>query len=153
LERYRQGPSLLEAKIAGMSREILDYRPDRPDAWAIREHVIHFVDSDVNAFVRLKSIIAQPWTECYVMDEELWTRNLRRKREDPGKYLRLLRALREIMLEFLESEPEENWDRDYFVWNYGGVRTETTIAGFLERYIAHLDFHLKAIDELAGEQR
>ncbi|MDX2445556.1 MAG: hypothetical protein QNK30_17305, partial [Bacteroidales bacterium] len=61
------------------------------DEQGINYPYIVFVDSDINNFLRLKSAIAQSFSEVYVIDEETWTTNIRKKNENVGAYLRLCR--------------------------------------------------------------
>lgn len=145
LKTFCEGADKLYSKLNDVPDELLVYRPPRPDAWTIKEHVIHLVDSEMNGFIRLKSIIAQPGSDCYVMDEERWTRNIRRKNEDIKKYLAMYGLVKEMVYDFLADEPEENWNDQYFTRTYNGVTDRVTIAKCLKFYIDHLEFHLRYI--------
>jgi hypothetical protein len=151
LEDYISGVSILKSIISGISENDLNYRPDRPDAWTIKEHIIHLADSEVNGFIRCKSIIAQPNSECYVMDEELWTKNIFRKNEDVKKYLQLFELVRNIVFDFLKDEPEENWNKNYFLRKYKGEAKEITLEKCIELYRNHLLFHQGYIDNIKKE--
>jgi hypothetical protein len=153
LDKYESGAAGLDERLRDVSEEEFTYRPKRPDAWTIKEHVIHLVDSETNGFIRCKSIIAQPFTECYVMDEELWTKNLMRKNEDVQKYLRLFSLIRSIVSDLVRDEPEENWAKDYFIRTYKGERKKITIEECIGIYCRHLDFHIEYIDALKKELR
>lgn len=146
LKTYCEGADRLYSKMNDVSDELLVYRPQRPDAWTIKEHVIHLVDSEMNGFIRLKSIIAQPDSTCYVMDEERWTRNIRRKNEDIKKYLAMYGLVKEMAYDFLADEPEENWNDHYYLRTYNGTTDRVTIAKCLKVYIDHLEFHLRYIE-------
>lgn len=146
LKKYCRGSELLRAKMAEIDDAMLNYRPDIEDAWTIKEHAIHVVDSEINGFLRLKSIIAQPGTHCYVMDEDTWTKNIRRKNEDVSKYLAVYALIKEMVYDLLVDEDAGNWNRDYFIRDYQGERSEVTIAKCLQIYIDHLRAHLEYID-------
>ena len=146
LKEYCRGSELLRAKMAEIDDAMLNYRPDIEDAWTIKEHVIHVVDSEINGFLRLKSIIAQPGTHCYVMEEETWTKNIRRKNEDVDKYLAVYALIKEMVYDLLVDEDAGNWNRDYFIRDYQGGRSMVTIAKCLQIYIDHLRAHLEYID-------
>jgi hypothetical protein len=148
LEQYLAGVETLNSILTGLSEKDLNYRPDRPDAWTIKEHVIHLVDSELNGFIRCKSIIAQPGTECYVMDEDLWTANLRRKNEDMSKYLRLFGLVRSIAYDLLKDEPAESWTNNYFTRTYQGETKKVTLEQWIELYCNHLRFHFEYIDAI-----
>ncbi len=146
LKAYASGPDRLERSLEGVSPAILVRRPPYDGAWTIKEHVIHLADSEVNNFVRLKSIVAQPRSECYVMQEDDWTRNIARKDEDLGKYLRLFRLVREIAADFAAGEIDSN--QEWFVRTYKGETRRIGMREDLELYARHVDFHLEYIERI-----
>lgn len=150
-DKYISGIALLDSAINIFSANDFDYRPDREDAWTLKEHIIHLVDSEVNGFIRCKSIIAQPNTECYVMNEELWTKNLTRKNEDVQKYIKLFGLIRNIVYELVKDEPEENWSKNYFIRRYKDETNQITLEKGIELYCNHLLFHLEYIDRIKKE--
>ncbi len=151
METYLSGVDLLNSAVEKISETEMDRRPARPDAWTIREHLIHLVDSEVNGFIRIKSIIAQPGSECYVMDEELWTRNLCGKIEDVGRYLQLFALIRSIVYNLLKDEPDGNWTMNYFTRTYGGETKHITLKDGIELYCNHLTMHLDYIAKILSE--
>lgn len=151
LKEYCGGVDILQAKLKGLKDEIITFRPERENAWTIKEHVIHVVDSEMNGFIRLKSIIAQPGSTCYVMDEDTWTKNIRRKNEDMKKYMSVFKLIRDMVFDLLIDEDDGNWNKDYFIRHYNGETVNITIENFLELYIKHLKFHLEHIDPIIRE--
>ena len=146
LDQFTGGADLLFSKVNALTDEMLNFRPEILDAWTIKEHVIHLVDSEINGFIRCKSIIAQPNSACYVMDENNWTKNIRRKNEDIKKYLSVFRLIREMAFDLLIDEEESNWNKDYFIRTYNNETSNVTIEKYLKLYINHLNFHLEYID-------
>jgi hypothetical protein len=151
LETYLSGVYELNGKMSLIPDKDLDVRPARPDAWTIREHVIHLTDCEVNGFIRAKSIIAQPNATMFVMDEERWTKNLERTREDVKKYLLLFGLIRSLVVDLFRDEPEEHWDKDGYVRTYHGETKKITLKGYFEQYSNHLKFHLDYIDRIKME--
>lgn len=150
-ENYKNGSIRLDHLIVGLTSERFDFIPAHDDAWSIKEHIIHIVDSEVNGFVRLKSIIAQPGSHCYVMEEDGWTRNLRRKNENVHAYLDLFKLIRKMALDFILEEPEATWNDQYFIRTYKGQIVQVTIEKWLELYTKHLDFHVEYIMKIVDE--
>jgi len=150
LDLYVQGPSVLEARVVGLPANVLEFRPHYPDAWTIREHVIHLADSETNNFIRLKSIIAQPGSVGFVIDEKTWTSNIVHKREDVWKYLRLFRLVREIVGELVSDEIGAN--QSFFLRTYMGETCQITMREGLEVYARHVGFHLEYIDRILREK-
>jgi hypothetical protein len=153
LAEYRDGPEALKKRLAAFSQGELDYQPSWPGAWTVREHVIHLVDSDVNGFVRIKSILAQPGSVCFVMDEDAWTQNLKGKREDLDAYLRLFSLLRGLIHDLVKDEPEAAWNGNYYTRTYLGKTENITLSKAIDAYCAHLSFHLEYLDRIEAELR
>ncbi|HEX9934819.1 MAG TPA: DinB family protein [bacterium] len=151
LDKYLQGVDALNAAIKGLSDHAMNFRPKREEAWTIQEHIIHLVDSEVNGFIRCKSIIAQPNSKCYVMDEDSWTANIRRKNEDVNKYVQLFALIRSIVYDLLIDEPDGNWNRDYFIRDYKGNGELVTLEKCVQLYINHLEFHLEHIGKIRND--
>jgi hypothetical protein len=153
LERFSSGSGRIGELMSHVPEELLDWRPRRADAWTIREHLIHLVDTEANSFVRIKSIIAQPGSECYVMEEDAWTRNLAGRKEDVRKYLELFALVRSIIHDLVKDEPVDRWNSGYFVRTYKGKRAELTLEKALELGCYHLDFHIDYIKKILEEAK
>jgi len=151
LETYKNGVSIINNLIAGIDESLLDKMPEHADDWTIKEHVIHLVDSEINAFIRLKSIIAQPGSECYVMNEENWTKNIRRKNEDMNKYLKLFGGIRELAYDFIKEEDERAREENYYIRTINGKPEKVTINKWLQIYNNHLNAHVEYIEKINAE--
>ncbi|MBN2028901.1 DinB family protein [bacterium] len=151
LDEYIAGVDRLNRKVKNLSDAMMNYQPEWKESWTIKEHIIHLVDSETNGFIRCKSIIAQPNSECYVMDEDNWTKNLSRKNEDVNKYIQLFGIIRNIVYDLLIDEPEENWNKNFFIRDYRGERKNITLKKCIELYNDHLDFHIDYIDRIIEE--
>ena len=153
LDEYLAGVDRLNDKLKNVSETMFHFKSKRKDSWTIKEHIIHLVDSETNGFIRCKSIIAQPNSECYVMDEDNWTKNISRKNEDVNKYIQLFGIIRSIVYDLLIDEPEENWNKNYFIRNYKGKREQITIERCVKFYNAHFNFHIDYIDKNIEESK
>jgi hypothetical protein len=150
LNDYLSGIEKIEGKVAMIADGMLDYRPEREDAWTIKEHLIHIVDCEINIFIKMKSIIAQPRSLGFGMESEAWAKNIRRKNEDARKYLALFPLLRRIMFDLLADEEEKGWE-EYAVWPYHGKMINLSLKECVEACARHLDFHLEYIDRIMKE--
>jgi hypothetical protein len=151
LETYLAGVYDLNGVMGLIPEKDLNVRPARENAWTIKEHVIHLVDSEVNGFIRAKSIIAQPNATAFVMEEEGWTKNLARKNEDLKKYLLLFGVVRSLVVDLFQDEPEENWTKDGYLRTYKGETKKVTLEKYFEMYISHVAFHLEYINKVKNE--
>jgi len=151
LEEYKTGNNKLLELLNLLSDKEIEYFPGRQDAWSIKEHIIHLIDSEINGFIRLKSIIAQPSSDCYVMNEEEWTKNLRTKNEDVHKYLSVFKLIRELAYDFIIEEDPLTWNTNYFIRTYKGETINVTIEKWLDFYNYHLKFHIDFINNIYQE--
>jgi hypothetical protein len=149
LAEFRAGPKKLKDRIEGLSEENLRYKPSE-DTWSIQEHVVHIVDSEINNFIRWKSIFAQPRSQIFVIDEENWTRNLENRDVNVKAYLEVFEKLREIAYDYLKDVDEADWNREYFVHKkLGNVHLERCI----QTYTNHVPFHLEYIEKILAERK
>jgi len=151
LEDYKNGVDQLNKLIQGITNDKLLYFPENKDSWSIKEHIIHLIDSEINGFIRLKSIIAQPGSDCYVMNEEEWTKNIRRKNEDINKYLKLFKLIRELSYDFIKEEDDSTWENQFFIRTYKGNTVKITIKDWLNTYVNHLKYHIEYIEKIYEE--
>jgi hypothetical protein len=155
IRTYEDGARRIKELFERIPEAALDYRPRGDDRWTIRQHLIHLVDSDFNHFIRMKSCVAQPRSNIYVIDELEWVRNLGDRKEDAASYIELFCLLRKVMSRFLSSVPEEEFASRYFLREYQGEKRQITLAEAVKMYCGHVDFHVeyiaKIIDEYGAE--
>jgi len=151
IKAYEDGARRIKELFERIPEDALDYRPRGTDRWTIRQHLIHLVDSDVNHFIRIKSCVAQPHSNVYVIDELDWVRNLGDRKEEAASYIELFRLLRKIMSRFLSALPAEDFDSRYFMREYQGERRRVTLAEAVKMYRDHVDFHIEYIAKIMGE--
>jgi hypothetical protein len=119
----------------------LDRRPPEPDGWTPRMVIHHVADSETNAHVRLRRLLAEP-AGCTIQgyDEGEWARVLHYDRPVEGS-LAVFRAVRESSAELLDLIGPDDLDR-------AGVHTESgpyTLADWLRTYVAHARDHAEQI--------
>jgi len=141
LTDFLNGPKELEREVEGIGNDLADFRPFE-GAWTIREHVVHVTDSEINNFIRWKSIFGQPRSNAYVIDEEAWVKNMRYTAASMDKYLKVLRLLREITYDYLIEVDEKEWNDAYFVHTTMGM---VTLEKAITVYTNHIPFHLDHI--------
>ena len=146
LQEYSEGFNLLSKKIEGLPDKLLLFRPPIVDAWSIKEHVIHIVDCEINNFIRWRSILAQPKSTCFVIEENKWTENLNYQKEDISKYLQVFKILRMITNEYLADIDEKLWSKDYFMHEYQGQMKNVTLKECINIYKNHVPWHIEYID-------
>ncbi|MDC7125885.1 MAG: hypothetical protein PQJ46_09965 [Spirochaetales bacterium] len=115
---------------------VLSFRPEIEDAWTAHEHIIHVVDSEINAFIRLKTILGQSGADTFIVNEEQWAKNIDYSKELIDDYLELFQLIRElesnIFLNVINSDQMKNF---VVHENYGKVDIETWLDWYTEKHI------------------
>ena len=142
--RFRQATEDILAFIEETPRDAFQFRPDVAGAWTIQEHIVHMADSEVNAFLRLKTIIGSSGSRTFVVDEEAWTERIDAHREDVNVYIKLLRVVREVEQSFLDHL-DIVAVKDRFVVH--PLEERLNIEVWLEWYTAaHFEFHKEPME-------
>jgi hypothetical protein len=110
IERYRTGTADVEAALTGITDEELDRQPADPDEWTARQVAHHLADSEAQAYVRLRRLIAEDDPLIVGYDEPEWARRLHYDRPIASS-LAVLGAVRAASLELLERLTDEEWAR------------------------------------------
>jgi hypothetical protein len=109
LERFRTGFAALEAVLVGVSEADLD-RAAPDGGWTPRMVVHHLADSESNAYIRLRRLVAEDDPVIIGYDEELWASRLHYDRPIAPS-LAVLAAVRAASLQLMESLGDAEWDR------------------------------------------
>jgi hypothetical protein len=109
LERFRTGYASVEAALEGVSEADLD-RAASDGGWTPRTVVHHLADSESNAYIRLRRLVAEDDPVILGYDEELWASRLHYDRPIAPS-LAVLAAVRGASLQLLESLGDADWAR------------------------------------------
>lgn len=140
--------------ITNLPLECLFHRPDIEDAWLIHEHIIHLVDSEINAFLRLKTIIGQPGSDTFIVDESAWVENIDYEKESIGDYLDIFKLIRKIERDLLLTciKSKKDYSENYTIHaSFGKVTINTWIKWYSENHInEHLDYMKRNLRDWEG---
>jgi hypothetical protein len=131
--------------LPGLDGEIVDYRP-LPDAWSIREQVIHCLDVDVANFHRYRWGITRPGTRVLSFDQT-WTGELHYGASDPDLAVAIIKSVRRFMAGHLRTLLDEDWAGWYYIL---GENTRLNLEEALRSSIDHVHFHRRLIDRNIG---
>ena len=141
IRRYAQGPALLKTALQKVPREALQWRPG-PGKWSAHEVVCHCADSETNAAMRLRYLLAEAEPVIAGYDQAAWAVTLDYHRLPLEPALAAVEAVRANTVPLLESLPEEAWAR-------AGTHTEGGRYGtedWLRIYAEHLERHSGQIE-------
>ena len=117
----------------------IDFRPNLPGAWTIRDHAVHFLDADTFAYGRLRLAVTQPGVEVFVWNEEAWQDRAKYETSDALVSLETSRALRQVVCAMAKSLVDSDWET-YYVRH--PQRGRMTLADIFKLYADHAQFHL-----------
>ncbi len=109
IESYRGGYAAVDVALAGITDADLD-RAAGDGGWTARHVVHHLADSETNAYIRLRRLVAEERPEIVGYNEELWSRRLHYDRPI-GPSLAVLGAVRLASLQLLEVLTPDEWER------------------------------------------
>ena len=137
LEQYRQGPEILEAFLKTLPAELWPYKPAE-NRWSVHEIVVHLADTEVQAHVRGRVILAEPGGSILNFDQDKWARELGYTETSVEDALAVIRLMRRVNHALLARLPEEAWQR----FAVHSVRGKVTLEDWLQIYTGHIHRHI-----------
>ena len=140
IEQYAQGPDELRKALARVPREALQWRP-APGKWSAHEVIVHCADSETNAALRLRYLLAEREPLIVGYDQDAWARLFDYHAQPLEESLAVTAAARGRTLPLLRRMSEADWAKE-------GRHTESgryTAEDWLRIYAAHLAGHARQI--------
>jgi hypothetical protein len=141
IERYARGPALVKAALAKVPAEAVQWRPG-PARWSAHEVVVHCADSESNAALRIRYLLAEAEPVIVGYDQEKWARDLNYHDHPLDVALATLEAVRAHTVPLLRRLDDAAWAKT-------GRHTESgvyTAERWLRTYAEHLEKHAGQID-------
>ena len=141
IERYRRGPELLKKALDRVPVEARQWRPGA-GRWSAHEVVVHCADSESNASLRIRYLVAEKDPLIVGYDQEAWARILDYHAQPLEVALATVVATRAHTAALLDRLSEEAWTR-------AGRHTESgaySAQDWLRIYAEHLEKHAVQID-------
>jgi uncharacterized damage-inducible protein DinB len=115
----------------------------RPGGWTLAQVVHHLVESDINAYPRIKYALTQEVPDVMVAQQQLWAELPDAKSPNISSSLTLFEAIRNRWADAFESLRPEDFSRQWRHNRYGLL----TIDGLLQQYVWHAQHHTSQIIE------
>jgi hypothetical protein len=141
LMSYAKGPQRLKEAVESYPPEALDFVPG-PGKWSLRSIAFHLAESEIQGYVRARTIVAEPGGAVLGYDQDAWARTLDAASQPLAEAVDLFRLLREMLARHLRSLPEDAWEREMVHPHRGRV----TLEQWLEIYEGHLTTHLAQME-------
>jgi hypothetical protein len=148
VERYREGPLIVDQALERLTAEELDHRPSG-GGWSPRQVVHHLADSEMTSAIRLRRLLAEDDPQIQGYDEEEFARRLHYDSRPLRPSLDAFRASRATTADILDLLDDEDWAR---AGNHSEVGPYS-VEAWLEIYAAHGHDHAGQIAESVADAR
>lgn len=141
IRRYEQGPALLRTALEKAPREAHKWRPAE-HKWSIHEIVCHAADSETNAAMRIRYLIAEEKPVIVGYDQDQWAKTFVYHAANLYTALGVVEAVRAHTADLLRRLPAA-------AWLSTGTHTESgaySADDWLKVYAEHLEKHSRQIE-------
>ena len=154
LDLFKQGPSILESALAGLSDSELNYVPSN-GGWTIRQIVHHIADGDDlwKTCIRIalgneQSEFSLQWYKSLTQME--WANRWSYDKRSIDISLALFKANRDHILQLLEYAPD-GWSKSVQFREPGGEIEKVPVGFVIQMQADHLVHHVKRIEDIRKE--
>ncbi len=141
IRRYAEGPAIIRQALKTVPPEALMWRP-APGKWSVHEIIVHCADSETNAHMRLRYLLAEKEPVIMGYDQDAWAKTLDYHSLPLEPALNTIEAVRTNTVPLLRSLSDEAWTRT-------GRHSESTspygVEKWMELYAEHLEVHDRQI--------
>jgi len=141
IEQYAAGPARLREALAKVPAEALQWRP-APGKWSAHEVVVHCGDSETNAAIRIRYLLAEKSPLIAGYDQDQWVGTLDYHSLPLGPALAAVEAARDNTIPLIQRIPDDWWLREGTHSERGRYSAEN----WLETYADHLEVHARQIE-------
>ena len=141
VEQYARGPQRVREALARVPQEALQWRP-APGKWSVHEVVVHCADSETNAALRIRYLLAEAEPLVVGYDQDAWARRFDYHAQPLEESLAVAAAARGRTVPLLRAMTDADWARQ-------GRHTESgpySAEDWLRVYAAHLEGHAAQIE-------
>jgi len=141
IQQYADGPSKLRDALQRTPESAQKWRPG-PGKWSVHEIICHCADSETNAALRIRSLLAEKDPVLVGYDQDEWARRLDYHQHPLEPALATVEAVRANTAVLLRRLQDSDWAKVGRHTESGRYSAET----WLEIYANHLDQHVRQID-------
>ncbi len=141
IDQYERGPRRLRDALVLVPDEAVQWRP-AAGKWSAHEVVCHCADSETNAAMRLRYLLAENDPVVLGYDQDAWARLFDYHARPLEPALAVVEAVRAYTTPLLRSLGEDAWTRTGRHTESGPYSTDT----WLRIYSDHLEGHARQIE-------
>ena len=140
IRQYAEGPARLRQALDTVPPEALQWRP-APGKWSVHEVIVHCADSETNAHMRIRYLVAEPKPMIIGYDQDAWATILDYHAHPLEPAMATIEAVRANTVPLLKRLPESAWKKL-------GTHSEHPSYGvekWMQTYADHLEVHARQI--------
>jgi len=141
IERYARGPALLKAALKKVPTAAMQWRP-APGKWSVHEVIVHCADSETNANLRIRYLLAEEQPVIQGYDQDRWAKVLDYHALPVETALATVEAVRANTVPVLKRMSERDWQRVGTHSESGRYAAED----WLKIYAEHLEIHTRQLE-------
>lgn len=146
IKLFGEGYTLLIEALKKFPKEMWIFKPS-PDNWCIHEIITHLADSEANAYVKCRKLIAEPNKPIADYNQEIWASGLNYMNHDTKNALELFRLLRCTTHDLIKSLSESIW-----IKSVGHIENSiVTLDDWLDLYSVHVTGHIHQMERRYNE--
>jgi len=141
IQRYADGPRRLREAFDKLPPAARQWRP-APGKWTAHEVVVHCADSETNASMRIRYLLAEKNPTIMGYDQDVWAKSLDYQAHPIEAAFQAVDATRANTVPLLRHQPQSAWGR-------GGTHSEVgpySAEKWLQTYADHLETHARQIE-------
>jgi hypothetical protein len=142
LESFGRAPDLLSVALRPFPKKMWIYRPS-PDRWSIHEIILHLADSEANAYIRCRRLIAEPGSSVLKFDPARWAGTLGYFHQSTREALEIIRRLRKATYQLLLALPDSVWEHTVNHPTDGRL----SLASWFEVQERHIPHHIEQMKQ------
>lgn len=141
IELYGRGYELLMETLKDIPREMWKFKPE-PKEWSVHEVLVHLADSESNAALRARKLIAEPGGTLMGYDQDQWAVVLDYHDQSYEDALEIVRLVRKTTYELLKKQSEDVFEHSV---KHPEYEEPYTFEQWLDIYAAHIPGHIEQI--------
>jgi hypothetical protein len=141
IELYGRGVELLEQALQDIPREMWQFKP-APTEWSVHEILIHLADSETNAALRARKLIAEPGGAIMAYDQDGWAVTLNYHDQSWEDALETTRLVRRTTHALLKQQPDEVFTHTI---RHPEYEEPYTFEKWINIYSGHIPGHIEQI--------
>ena len=148
IAQYASAPARLRAAVAAVPAPALQWRP-APDEFSVHEVVCHCADSETNAAVRIRYLIAEKDPVIVGYDPSNWANHFAYHDHPLDAALTAVEAVRANTAALIGRLPADAWQK-------AGTHTESgrySASNWLVIYSEHVEEHIQQINHIVDAWR